>query len=86
MITLELALDLALDRYSGERLSHIPGVSNIDAVALSRLHVPEPKPFPARPIGVPQAIPLDRHGADLWRASAPHPGHRLIRSRRRPVR
>jgi len=42
----ELALDIALQRYSITLAGHIPGVSNDTADALSRLSAPVPRPMP----------------------------------------
>ncbi|CAE7312378.1 unnamed protein product [Symbiodinium sp. CCMP2592] len=42
----EFSLDVALRSYQVRGLTHIPGISNIQADALSRLFSPEPKHFP----------------------------------------
>ncbi|CAE7648821.1 unnamed protein product [Symbiodinium sp. CCMP2592] len=42
----EFSLDVALRSYQVRGLAHIPGISNIQADALSRLFSPEPKHFP----------------------------------------
>ena len=68
-IVLEAPLDLALGRYTVESFIHIPGVTNLEADALSRLHAPEPKRIP---VSLPRGLecqPTDFRAPSFWRIS-----------------
>eukprot|EP00974_Lingulodinium_polyedra_P127245 11201456-Lingulodinium_polyedra.AAC.1 len=45
-----------------DMLTHIPGVANVDADALSRLQAPEPKPFPSSFARPPHFCPTTLSG------------------------
>lgn len=60
----EFALDQALQKYRLGWLKHIPGVTNLEADALSRLHAPIPAVLPSSLLGVDQ-VKVDI-GADFW--------------------
>lgn len=67
MVAREVALDLALKNYRLTELSHIPGITNVTADALSRLWLPDPKPFPNLGSATKDIVP--NMGADFWRVS-----------------
>ena len=77
-VLLEAALDLSLGRYEVSTFVHIPGVTNIEADALSRLTALEPKPFPASLVHVPEARPADHRAEAFWlvKGSRRAPGRR----------
>ena len=70
-VALEVCLDLAEDRYQVTEFFHIPGVTNLEADALSRLQAPEPLDFPASLLATPRAATVNRFAAGFWRVAAP---------------
>jgi hypothetical protein len=70
-IVLEASLDLAHERYSVFSTAHIPGVTNVEADALSRLTAPEPVQFPPSLSLVSQAKAADFRDPDFWRVDLP---------------
>ena len=70
IIAREMALDIASATYSPDVAVHIPGIANVIADSLSRLHAPEKKslPFPLREI--PERKATDR-SRSWWRALPP---------------
>ena len=70
-VALEVCLDLAEDTYRGSEFFHIPGVTNLEADALSRLQAPEPLDFPASLSAAPRAATINRFAAGFWRVAAP---------------
>ena len=70
MVTRELALMQAELGLVILGLTHVPGVANDRADALSRLSAPEPRAVPA----VPEPLPRDRpprRDAAFWRSRVP---------------
>ena len=65
-IVLEASLDLALGRYQVRAADHIPGVSNLEADALSRLTAPDAKAFPLSLVGVPRVSTDDFRLTKFW--------------------
>ena len=64
VIAREFAIDLAKDRYSLHLLQHIPGITNIEADALSRVYAPYSPELPRSLEGVPRvAVAI---GPDFW--------------------
>lgn len=61
----EFSLDQALRLYRISWLSHIPGVTNLEADALSRRFAPVPAEWPESLVGVP-LVPV-RINEDFWR-------------------
>ena len=60
----EFSIDMARDKYRLHILTHIPGITNIEADALSRMFAPNPPNLPQSLEGVPMAkVQL---GADFW--------------------
>ena len=87
-VALELNLDLAESRYEVSEMFHIPGVTNVEADALSRLFAPTALDFPATLEGTPRAATADRSAAEFWRssstrASSPRPRVGSFRARAR---
>ena len=68
VIAREFSMDLARDRYRLHLLKHIPGVTNIEADALSRLYAPFSPEVPQSLCGVPRT-PVDIT-AKFWTVSA----------------
>ena len=64
IIAREFALDLAKDRYRIHLLTHIPGVTNLEADALSRELAPVALELPRSLLGVPRASV--KLGPDFW--------------------
>ena len=68
VIAREFAIDLARDRYRLHLLKHIPGVTNVEADALSRVYAPFSPEVPQSLRGVPR-IPVDIN-SEFWTVSA----------------
>ena len=68
IIAREFALDQARDRYRIHFLSHIPGVTNIEADALSRIFAPVPPELPRSLVEAPR-IQVS-FGNDFWTVDA----------------
>ena len=79
-VALELCLDLAEARYEVSEMFHIPGVTNVEADALSRLHAPTAVDFPASLEGAPRAASINRTAAEFWRSSSARFGSRRART------
>ena len=68
VVAREFALDLAKDRYRLHLIAHIPGVTNLEADALSRMFAPIPLALPRSLEGVPPAsVRID---SDFWTVDA----------------
>ena len=81
-IVLEASLDLAHERYAVCSTAHIPGVTNVEADALSRLTAPDPVQFPLSLSLVSQAKAADFRDPDFWRVDLPlGQGHAKARDR-----
>ena len=81
-IVLEASLDLAHERYAVASTAHIPGVTNMEADAQSRLTAPHPVQFPASLSLVSQAKAADFRDPDFWRVDLPLcQGHAKARGR-----
>eukprot|EP00971_Amphidinium_carterae_P054726 1077810-Amphidinium_carterae.2 len=65
VLTRELAIDLALERYLVDQVTHIPGVSNVQPDALSRLYAPQPKAVPGCLLRVRRVNPPPRD-QEFW--------------------
>ena len=65
VVAREIALDQALQEYGLTILTHIPGVTNLEADYLSRLFSPKPPVKPGQLEGVP-LTPV-QHGAGFWK-------------------
>ena len=81
-VALELALDLAEDKFEVLEVLHIPGVTNTEADALSRLWAPKPLSVPFSLRDVRKATPANRGLADFWRTSGAPRNARLQGQRR----
>ena len=69
-VVLEASLKLYLNRYKARAFVHIPGVTNVEADALSRLFAPDPK---VRPASLPVALevaPVNHRAPDFWRTQS----------------
>ncbi len=66
-IAQEIALHLALEDALISLLEHVPGVSNIQADALSRLHAPDAKELPQSLYSAKRVYPSPRDSY-FWRA------------------
>ena len=87
-VALELCLDLAEACYEVSELCHIPGVTNVEADALSRMYAPTALDFPASLEGTPRAASLNRTAAEFGRSSSARFGSLRPRmlNPRRPAR
>ena len=65
VVAREIALDQAFQEYGLTILTHIPGVTNLEADYLSRLFSPKPPVKPGQLEGVP-LTPV-QHGAGFWK-------------------
>ena len=66
-IVLEASVDLALGRYVVKSFAHIPGVTNVEADALSRLYAPDPKSVPR---SLPRSLecqPVNHRADAFWK-------------------
>ena len=66
IVAREIALDQAQGAYQVTGLAHIPGVTNVQADALSRLFSPEAKEFPPELCGVSRRRP-DLRNINFWK-------------------
>ena len=73
VIVCEIALDTALADCALVSLTHIPGVSNTVADALSRIHSPDPKPWPKELDSAVRCKPPLRDGSFYLSRSPPSP-------------
>ena len=64
VVSREFSIDMARDKYRLHLLTHIPGITNIEADALSRVYAPNPPVLPKSLEGVPRAEV--RLGPDFW--------------------
>eukprot|EP00435_Cladocopium_sp_Y103_P022615 s625_g5.t1 len=68
VVSREFSIDMARDKYRLHLLTHIPGITNLEADALSRVHAPHPPGLPRSLEGVPMAkVQL---GPDFWTIDA----------------
>ena len=65
-IILEASLDLSLNRYRARSFTHIPGVTNIEADALSRLFAPDSKALPASLPVTLEVRPVSHRAPEFW--------------------
>ena len=70
IIAREMALDIAAANYSPDVAVHIPGVANVVADCLSRLHAPDKKALPYSLHNVSELRVADRCRS-WWRALPP---------------
>ena len=66
-IAQEIALHLALDEAQIDLLENIPGITNVQADALSRLYAPDAKVIPVSLVSARRVFPQER-SPDFWRA------------------
>ena len=70
IIAREMALDIASASYSPDVAVHIPGIANVIADCLSRLHAPDKKCLPFSLRDIPERKVTDRNRS-WWRALPP---------------
>ena len=68
-VVLEATVDLAQGLYDIRTAWHVPGITNLEADALSRQWGPAPKPFPASLEGVPRATAADFRNPNFWKTT-----------------
>ena len=76
VIASEIARDCALQNRRVDIATHIPGVANNVADALSRLWAPDPKAFPSILFEVPRTLAPER-SASFWRTAVPPRSRRM---------